>query len=256
MNKKEFLSNLRHEIQALEQSGFTHRPNSWDLGAPDIDMCFPAHGLDGSGIHNVLWAHLCDYCAGLAFILALCARNAPHQPLIWCVQKGRNPSIPYMHGLIDLGFPDPEGILYVEVNKETDVLWAMEEALRHGNIAAVLGEVSADLTQSRRLHLAAQDAGSPCFLLHHNQTLPVNGANTRWQVTSAQSTILPFDPKAPGKPRWQLELVRNRNGRLGHWNVEWQYETRHFHISASLADRTLATGQSETGMQFSKRACT
>ena len=121
MNKKEFLSNLRHEIQALERPDTPHKSDIWDLGAPDIDACFPAQGLDGSGIHDILWAHLCDYCAGLAFILALCARNAADQPLIWCVQRGKNPSIPYMHGLIDLGFPNPEDILYIEVSKEIDL---------------------------------------------------------------------------------------------------------------------------------------
>lgn len=236
-------------MQALEGGLSPKQPKGWTLGTPFIDSYF-TNGLAGDGIHDVVWNHLADYCAGLGFTLSLCMRNTPGKPILHCTAQ--TTYIPYYQGLETLGMHTPQDLIHLKVDNGKDILWAAEEALRHGGLGAVIAETSADLNQSRRLHLAAQEGGTPCFLLHHEKKSALNGAHSRWHVKHAPHLL---GCLLGGAPKWRLDLTRNKNGRLGHWTVEWHHETRHFHISPSVADRAVAAGQSSDGQEQLTSAC-
>lgn len=246
MNKKGLIKKLRQNMQALEGGLSPKQPKGWTFGARPIDSYFPMNGLAGDGVHDVVWGHLSDYCTGLGFILSLYMRNASGRPILHCTSQAE--LIPYYQGLEALGLHTPQDLIHLKVESSKDILWAAEEALRHGSLGAVIAETSADLNQSRRLHLAAQEGGTPCFLLHHEKKSALNGAHSRWHVRHAPH-LLGYAPK------WRLDLTRNKNGRLGHWTVEWHHETRHFHISPSLADRAMATGQGPYSQEQRASAC-
>ncbi len=75
------------------------------------------------------------------------------------------PHLPYAPALADAGL-DPARMLVVRPRAGSDRLWAMEQALRSGACAAVLGWAgAADGTALRRLKLAAEEGGTPAFLL-------------------------------------------------------------------------------------------
>jgi hypothetical protein len=75
------------------------------------------------------------------------------------------PHLPYAPALAEAGL-DPARMLVVRPRVGSDRLWAMEQALRSGACAAVLGWAgSADGTTLRRLKLAAEEGGTPAFLL-------------------------------------------------------------------------------------------
>ena len=75
------------------------------------------------------------------------------------------PHLPYAPALADAGL-DPARMLVVRPRAGSDRLWAMEQALRSGACAAVLCWAgTADGTALRRLKLAAEEGGTPAFLL-------------------------------------------------------------------------------------------
>ena len=75
------------------------------------------------------------------------------------------PHLPYAPALADAGL-DPARMLVVRPRAGVDRLWAMEQALRSGACAAVLGWAGeARDPMLRRLKLAAEEGGTPAFLL-------------------------------------------------------------------------------------------
>lgn len=74
------------------------------------------------------------------------------------------PHLPYAPALADAGL-DPAHMLVIRPRAGLDLLWAMEQALRSGACAAVLGWIgAADDRALRRLKLAAEEGRSPGFL--------------------------------------------------------------------------------------------
>ena len=97
------------------------------------------------------------------------------------------------------------------------MLAVMEDGLRHGGLAAVVGEVKrADMVATRRLQLAAMSGGTPALLARRWRKAGVeplsdlSAAMTRWRIACAPSERLP----APGvgRARWTVELARQRGG--------------------------------------------
>jgi len=116
----------------------------------------------------------------------------------------------------------PDRVIFIDVPREKDVLWAMEEALKCEGLAAVIAEVrDISFAQSRRLQLAVESSRVTGFLLRNDPRKA--GATTcvaRWQVTPLPSNL---DDELPGvgHPRWQVDLLRVRNGNPGSWKLEW-----------------------------------
>jgi protein ImuA len=110
----------------------------------------------------------------------------------------------------------------VDLQRERDVLWAVEEALKCSALAAVVGELQElSFTASRRLQLAVERSRVTGFL-HRYQPRRENtlACVSRWKVTPVASVAVGGLPGV-GFPRWQVQLVRVRNGRPGSWVVEW-----------------------------------
>ncbi|WP_265501301.1 ImuA family protein [Paracoccus beibuensis] len=120
-------------------------------------------------------------------------------------------------GLEQAGLP-PDRVIYVEAGDNKTVLASMEEGLRHGGLAAVVGEVAQmSMTASRRLHLAAKGTGTMGIAIRRWRRqadasdfgLPTASA-TRWRISVVPSAPLPVP--GVGRARWLIELVRARAG--------------------------------------------
>jgi protein ImuA len=186
--------------------------------------------------------------AGAAFAALLA--GARSGPVLWCrsrLASGEAGDL-YGLGLAALGLSS-ERLILVDAPRPADLLWAMEEGARTGGLAAVVGEgASPDLTAGRRLQLAAEAGrGLVLVLPSHPQSagLPLDGqpelrpsvALTRWLVRSEAS--LP-DAGGPGRPCWNVELRRCRNGgRPQAWTVEWDESLLSLSLVAPLPDRRL-----------------
>jgi protein ImuA len=117
---------------------------------------------------------------------------------------------------------EPDKIIFVDLQREKDVLWATEEALKCKGIVAVIAEVR-ELTfmQSRRLQLAVEASRVTGFILRSEaRRMCVTACVARWQVIPKQS-VCADDLPGVGFPRWQVDLQKIRNGKPGKWTVEW-----------------------------------
>ncbi len=209
------------------------------FGVDAIDDHLPGGGLRLGALHEVAEAGPAAEHAALAalFVGGLLARLAG--PVLWCL-PGRDLFAP---GLAAVGL-HPDRVLYAETRRETEVLPTMEEGLRHGGVAAVVGEAARlGLTPSRRLQLAAEATGSLAVVIRRwRRGSPEPGAAlTRWQVVAAPAP----PPSAPGltRARWTVELVRARGAEPRSWLVEAPDAQGRLRLSADLADRPLAAPQ-------------
>ena len=149
----------------------------------------------------------------------------------WLIEQG----CPYAQGLALSG----RALLYVLPRTAADALWAMEQALRSGAVAAAIGVVEqASFTQTRRLDFAAREGGSIGMLLRRNGG-GLSAARRRWRVSRLPSAGAAFDAGAPGGTRLLAELVRRRDGPPGAWILEQSNATDRFRLADRLADHGL-----------------
>jgi len=129
----------------------------------------------------------------------------------------------------------PDKIIFIDLKKEKEILWVMEEALKCEGLAAVIGDMQElSFTASRRLQLAVEQSRVTGFILRHNpRNLNTTACVTRWKITPLPSESID-DMQGVGFPRWNVELLKVRNGKPGSWQIEFAAE-RFRHISKITA---------------------
>jgi len=222
---------LCRDVAALEQGG--RRSPALAFGVPAIDARLPGGGLPLGALHELTGARVEseDGAVATAFLAGILARLLPQRPVLWCARRADL----YAPGLALHGLACRRLIL-ARVVREQDILWAMEEGLRSPALAAVIGEL-AELPSlaSRRLQLAAETSGVTAFVLRRGgEQAATSSAVTRWRLTALPGALT----GEPGRPRWQVELLRCRSGRTGSWEVEAGDATGHVSLSAAMADRS------------------
>ncbi|NPD66308.1 damage-inducible mutagenesis protein (plasmid) [Lichenicola cladoniae] len=218
---------LRAQIARLEghwPAASAEREPRLTFGQPDIDEAIPGHGLMVGALHEFIGAGAdTEFGAFPAQLIAALAGRLPG-PVLWIVDR----TLPFAAGLAGCGLC-PDRIIFAQAGKA--VLGVMEDGLRHGGLAAVVGEVSGrfSLTTSRRLQLAAEGAGVTAFALRRSQIhddpalREPSAALTRWRIVATLSPPpIPSAPEVPGlsRPRWRLELQRARGGLPRTWLVD------------------------------------
>ena len=165
-------------------------------------------------------------------------------PVLWVVRR-RDLFAP---GLAQAGLSHKR-LIYAEAADDAELLAIMEEGLRHRGLGAVIGEARrADMTATRRLQLAAEGGRTIALLLKRvaregaDPIAMPSAAVTRWRVASAPSTPLPVE--GVGRPRWRLELARQKGGEGFEIEVEASDETGRCALPAPMADRTAVAGGS------------
>jgi protein ImuA len=144
----------------------------------------------------------------------------------------------YPPGLIEFGIP-PSAVTVVRAHGVADVLQAGLDAARCSVLISILVEFwgkarAYDLTASRKLALAAKSSGVAMFLLRHGAAVLPSAAETRWSVRGLPSC--PFAANAPGRPAFDITLLRHRRGMAGQsWFVEWNRDTASFEERGDLA---------------------
>ena len=252
----EGILSLKQTIAAIEAACIRKAPQSTrmhvETGVAGIDEALSG-GLHRGTIHEVLPKSMQDLGSAAGFAFGLAARAQQTQaPTLYIqhdftiAETGR----PYLPGLKLAGF-DAASLIYLHVPRPEDVVWAMGEALKCKGFSTVIAEFPAhvralDLTATRRLTLAAQEGMGFGLILRHTGTIEPNAATTRWFVSAAPSRADKFGGLGPA--RFHLDLVKNRFGPCGQWQVEWHSHERKFAVPAlpgSLA-RTFADRSDRT----------
>jgi len=212
------------------------QPGRWTLGAHTVDASLPENSLSLAALHDVTCAGPGDAAAAAGFALALLSRLNRQGGIVWCqtLHARREYGRLYMAGLARYGIA-PDRLILVDVMRERDLIWTMEETLRAGCLAAVAGESQGvGFTATRRLSLAAARSGTPAILINQSPATTASAAATRWRVAAGTGPPDAFDRRAPGPAGWQAELTRCRGGRPGVWHLLWNHETHYFDLATGL----------------------
>jgi protein ImuA len=216
--KKDIISQLQKGI--LLWQGFTPPPvgKAKGIGLGPLEAAFPNGVFPTGTIHEMICPSPEQLAATSGLMGGLLASLMKHGGACIWISLSRKLFPP---SLISFDVK-PDRLIFIDLKREKDVLWAMEEALKCEGLAAVIAEVrDISFAQSRRLQLAVENSKVTGFLLR-NDPLKLNTTTcvARWQITSLPSEL---DDELPGVgfPRWQVDLLRVRNGSPGSWKLEW-----------------------------------
>jgi protein ImuA len=216
--KANIIAQLKKDILPLQ--GFKTSLNTLALdGIPAaIKNAFPNAAFPLGAVHELIADSLEDAAATSGFISAILAsimKNAGS-----CIWINRSQSV-VPPALKSFGI-SPDNIIFIYLKKEKEILWAMEEALKCTGLSAVIGEVQ-DLSfnASRRLQLAIEQSQVTGFIVRRNpRSLNTTASLARWKITSLPGE-LPAGMPGVGFPRWNVELLKVRNGKPGSWQIEF-----------------------------------
>lgn len=254
---------LRAEIGAITASGRSASGPVLSFGVEGIDARLAGGGLAAAALHEATGGiDPADDAAATLFLAGLAARRAAQAGqgaiVLWALARADL----YGPGLQQAGLP-PERLLLAEAGSDEAVLAVMEEGLRHGGPAAVIGEARiVSMASTRRLQLAAEERGVMALLLRRppsrgrDALADPSAAMTRWRVACAPSGRLaePVGDAGIGPPRWRLDLVRQRGGDPFSWTVEARHDEGRLALPAEFRDRPAAPDRPDDRPAGSARA--
>ncbi len=216
--KTEILTRLRQDILSLQGYKPALSSTKDGLGLGPINRSMPNAVFPLKAVHEFICTTGETATAAVGFISGLLSSVMKKGNVCLWIGAGRRIFPP---ALKRFGI-DPHQVLFVYLDKQKQALWTVEEALKCAALTAVVGEV-ADLgfTESRRLQLAVEQSGVPCFLLRRGCCNSTTASVTRWKITplpSSQEANMP----GVGHPCWRVELLKVRNGKPGTWELEWR----------------------------------
>ena len=215
--KENIISQLRKDIFLAE--GFKSCAKAMRItGLEAVEAAFPNGIFPTGAVHEFLNAEPEHTAASAGFIAGILAALTRQGGI--CLWIGASKKF-FAPALKTFGVA-PDKIIFVESKREKDVLWIMEEGLKYEGLAAVIAEVR-ELTfmQSRRLQLAVEHSKVTGFVLRTDtRKVGATASVARWQITPLPSELEDGMPGV-GFPRWQVELLKIRNGKPGSWQMEW-----------------------------------
>lgn len=214
------------------------------LGVAALDKTLGG-GLPLATLHEVRAAESRDAGAAAGFALALLARLARAGGIpsaLWISEAGsrREAGELYGPGLLALGL-DPGRIIEVAARNEAEALWAFEAALSCRGVGAAICELrqaSLDLTATRRCALRARQAGVTGFLLRVSGEAEPSAAELRFLLAPAPAGTIGHFGAGLGRIAWRIALEKNRGGRTGLFDVEWNAYERCFAERGDAGKRT------------------
>jgi protein ImuA len=236
------LAALREEVRAIERSGLAGAaaaPSCLAFGIPQVDERLAGGGL-ACGLHEAAPATAAAHDeAATRFAIA---RGEGGQ-VLWALSR-RDLFAP---GLAQAGLT-PDRLIYAECRNDEEVLAVVEEGVRHGSLAAVVGEVGRlAMAAARRLQLAAEEGAAAALLLRRwnragaDPLAIPSAALTRWRIGSAPSAPLLHD--GIGRARWRVALARQRGGPPHDWLLEAPDAEARLALPARSGDRPDQAGR-------------
>ncbi len=217
ISKSEQIQALQRELLAIQ--GFRMRPEEerQDTGLGIINQSFPQHTFPRHAVHEFISGAPEEAAATSGFMTGLLAGLGRQAPCLWVSTRRTFFSLAIrLFGLA------PDQVIFVDATSNRDALWSIEEGLKCASLAAVVGEVrDLNFTESRRLQLAVEQS-RVTGLIHCNTVRPpaATACVSRWRIRPLPSQAAEGLPGV-GFPRWQVELLKIRNGKPGVWQVAW-----------------------------------
>ncbi len=265
--RTEGMARLRHAVAQIEAEG---RPAGERLArrlplTRALDSALGG-GLADDALHEIAPAEPADAAAAMGFALALVARFLDQRPaaglMIGEAFAEREAGALYGPGLVAHGLPLSR-LVFVRAPDARAAFWAMEEALKCGAPAAVVGEIwnlnGYSLAASRRLLMAARKGRTPALLVlasaYGQAERLSSAAETRFEIAAAPSAKAPAaggkdlpGPFACGARLVKARLAFPRDGPSHAYDatrvfrLEWRSEDRAFGDPAISLPLAAASG--------------
>ncbi|MBS1524947.1 MAG: Error-prone repair protein ImuA [Bacteroidetes bacterium] len=216
--KQDIINKLRKDILLLE--GFKP-PSAGGVGSIDlgeIESAFPNGVFPVGAIHEMMCASPEHIAASSGFIAGILSPLMKRGGACLWISAGRKLFPPSLMAFNT----EPDRMIFIDLQKEKDVLWVTEEALKCEGLAAVIAELQdMSFAESRRLQLAVENSRVTGFILRCDpRKAGTSTCVARWQISSVPSQA-EYGLPGVGYPRWQVDLLKVRNGSPGSWQVEW-----------------------------------
>lgn len=222
-SKADIIARLQKEILPLQGCKPAGANSGFDGGLGFIKNAFPNASFPLAAIHEFFCGGAEDVSASSGFIAGIVSalmRNGGVSIWISPAQMIFPPA------LKSFGI-EPEKMIFIVVKKEKEILWVMEEALKCEGLSAVIAETpELSFTASRKFQLAVEQSRVTGFIIRSNPRNLATTCVTRWKISplpTASGEGLP----GVGFPRWNVELLKVRNGTPGEWQLEWAGRFRH-----------------------------
>jgi protein ImuA len=217
--KSKLVHQLRKKIRELEGFPVHIEDNGPCFGLGSIESAFPDGSFPVGVNHEFISTKMPEASAVNGFIAGLLGTFMRKGKFCMWISHRRTLFPP---GLKRFGVA-PHQVIFVDVKREKDVLWAVENALQCDQLAAVVGELQdISFAQSQRLQLAVERSRVTGFLHRYQPRTQHNLAfATRWKITPIASRL---DNQMPGVgfTALNVELLKVRNGKPGLWQMEWK----------------------------------
>lgn len=216
--KNSMFDRLQNDILALQGLRMPAGNRKVDFGLGAMNAAFPNRTFPTGAVHEFVSDSPENAAATTGFMAGLLGKLMGEYGI--CLWIGIKPLV-FPPALKIFGV-EPHRVIFIDLRKEQDVIWAVEEALKCESLAAVVGELrELTFTESRRLQLAVEQSRVTGFLHRHKpRRIQALACVSRWQVTSTASELEPGMPGV-GYPRWHVRLEKIRNGEPGEWDIEW-----------------------------------
>ncbi len=215
---EDVITSLKKNILPLEGFKSLSSDNDLNIGFNPIERSFPNAKFPIGNIHEFLNASIEDISATQGFVTGLLGKLMHLGGACIWISTSRNlfPSALKFFGI------EADNIIFVDLKNERDVLYAMHEALKCEKLISVVGEINnINFKESRKLQLAVEQSRVTGFIIRNqSRFISTIACIARWRVTSLPSEL---DDGMPGVgfPRWNVELLKVRNGKPGSWKIEW-----------------------------------
>lgn len=219
--KKELFQKLQQDILLWQGYRPLAAGKAERIGLGEIEDSFPGGVFPKKAIHEFITIQPEHSAASDGFIAGLLSVLMENGAACVWVSTSRQ-LFPASLGLFNV---EPERIIFMDVQREKDLLWITEEALKCEGLAAVVAELSSiSLIESRRLQLAVEASGVTGFILRKDGNKAASSvATARWKISPLPSDTSNGMPGL-GFPRWQVDLLKVRNGNPGSFVLEWAGE--------------------------------
>ncbi|MGC3944293.1 MAG: Error-prone repair protein ImuA [Chryseolinea sp.] len=218
--RAEKVAQLQQEIHRME--GFRPAPNpAMNTVLGPLAAAFPSGAFPLGVLHEFLLGqerNKGSMAASVGFIAAMVSSILSGSGVMMWISAERRVFPP---SLIGFGVR-PDQVIFVDIRKARNVLWATEEALKCSAVAVVAAEVGRlDLTVSRRLQLSAEQSQATGFLIRNDLHPGITSSASRWRITPSASVPIGSLPGI-GHPQWKVELLKLRGGHTGNWNIRYR----------------------------------
>ena len=217
-------SQLEKEILHLQRFKPLHA-GGIDAGLGIIKEAFPNESFPTGAIHEFFCSGNEDSTASAGFIAGIMSSLMKcGGPSVWiAASRSIFPPALKFFGI------DPHKIIFIQSKKPRDLLWTIEEALKCDSVCTVVGEIGEiNLFESRRMQLAVEESKVTGFMLRRNPKNLSTSFVTRWRITSLPSETASNLPGV-GFPKWNVELLKVRNGKPCSWQITWRDGQFHLH---------------------------